>query len=428
MNATMNALSPERTEGPRKNKKSYRLGWIGCGARGSGYPMHLRRLGHAFDLMGVVDPRQDQVDLAVSTFGSEKTRQFDGAAQMLNAIGGELDGVIVASPNFCHAEHAVEVLDRGIPLLLEKPVAVNKDQLAKIWAASSNVSHACVIGFTLRYTPFYHRIQALIRGGVLGKVLSIHAEELMSDRLTSLYSRGLWRPDLSISGGLMLEKCCHDMDILSWLVGSRIDKIQSFCRRTFLHPIPGAADTCDVCKLESECRFSYNRIIASFRGLALSEHFDKLASQTTDQRCVYQSGREYPDHQTINLSFDDGMLATFSVAMAQPRNERTISIQGTEARLYGEFERGVITLIHHAGPNDERREEIVIEHDGSGHGGGDTPLVNDFIALMDGDDSSSRASLKDAINASAVCLAADQSCREERVVRFSEYLSAIYND
>lgn len=424
MSATLESAAPSSAE---TETKRYRLGWIGCGARGSGYPMHLRRLGYPIELVAAVDARDEPLDLAIETYGNKDTCRFRTAEAMLDAVGSSLDGVIVASPNFCHAEHAIAVFGHGLPLLLEKPIAISLDQLAGIWAASRSANHSCVIGFTLRYTPFYRKVRSLIQDGALGQIQTVHAEELMSDRLTSLYSRGKWRPDLAYSGGLLLEKCCHDLDILAFLTGSKIGSVHSFARRSFLNPIPEAADNCGECRLEPDCRFAYRRILSSFQKHQLGDHFDRLASQDTDMRCVYKSGLGYPDHQTLNLTMQNGILATFAVSMAQPRNERTISIQGTEGRLYGEFERGVITLVKRVGPNDEEREEIHIQHDGSGHGGGDTHLVRDFVALMNGDRGVVRASLRDAIEASAVCLAADRSVLEGRTVSLAEYSSAIFD-
>jgi predicted dehydrogenase len=408
-------------------KTPYRLALIGCGARGTGYPLYLRRLGYEIELTAAVDPNFEQAEMAATQFGSAKSRIFASAAEMLDRHAHELDGAIIASPNHTHAANAVEVFAAGIPLLLEKPVAVSQQQLADLWTASAKAGHSCVIGFTLRYTPFYSTVRRLIAQGALGTVLAIHAEEQMSDRLSSLFSRGNWRPDAQATGGLMLEKCCHDLDILSWLLGSRISEVHSFARRTFLHPIPEAGASCDACGIEPDCRFSYDRIMASFRqGTAVDEHFDKRATQFADRRCVWTSKTTYPDHQTVNLAFESGALGTFTVAQAQPRNERTLSILGTDARLEGVFERGIIRLIRRTGPNNDSIEEIPVVHDGSGHGGGDSFLVKDFVSLMDGNGSDVRASLGEAIDAAIASLATDQSCRENRTIPLDEWRSAIF--
>lgn len=401
----------------RSSVSPYRLGLIGCGARGSGYPLHLRRLGYAFEMVALADPRSDQAQLVANQFGNERTKIFGSVEELIEACGHDLDGVIVASPNHLHAEHAKAVFKRKLPLLLEKPVATSRAQLDDLWVENVASERGCVIGFTLRYTPFYQTVHRLIQDGVLGTILAIQAEELMSDRLSSLFSRGNWRPDAEATGGLMLEKCCHDMDIMAWLAGARVTEVQSFARRSFLHPIVGAGETCDACAIEPDCRFSYDRIMDSFRAGALDEHFDQRATQNADRRCVWRSDSNYPDHQSVSLAFENGVLGNFLVAQAQPRNERTLSILGTQARLVGEFERGILKVMHRTGPNNESIEEIPITHDGSGHGGGDSVLVRDFAALMNGEASDVRATLRDAIDAALVCLAADESVREGRMVR-----------
>lgn len=407
-------------------KKKYRIALIGCGARGTGYPLNLRKLGYDVDLIAAVDPQVEQAQLAAMQFGTSETRVFSTTAEMLADRTLALDGAIIASPNHTHSANASEIFAAGLPLLLEKPVAVSVDQLASLWSASAAANHSCVIGFTLRYTPFYRTIRRLIAQGVLGTVLTIHAEEQMSDRLSSLFSRGNWRTDSGATGGLMLEKCCHDLDIMAWLLGSRISEVHSFARRTFLHPVAGAGQSCDDCAIEPDCRFSYERIMASFRRGALDEHFDKRATQLADRRCVWRSGVQYPDHQTVNIAFEHGALGTFTVAQAQPRNERILSILGTDARIEGVFERGIIRVIHRTGPNNDSIEEIPIVHDGSGHGGGDSFLSRDFVALMDGDESEVRANLSEAIDAAIASLATDQSCREKRTISLDDWRSEIF--
>ena len=178
----------------------YRLALIGCGARGTGYPLHLRRLGYDFEMVALADTRLEQSRLVADQFGNEGTKIFISAEELLAVCGDCLDGVIVASPNHLHAEHAEAVFKRNLPLLFEKPVATSPLQLDALWKASVAANRGCVVGFVLRYTPFYQTVHRLIQDGVLGTVLAIQAEELMSDRLSSLFSRGNWRPDAKATG------------------------------------------------------------------------------------------------------------------------------------------------------------------------------------------------------------------------------------
>ena len=103
----------------------------------------------------------------------------------------------------------------GLIILLEKPVATTTRDCAAMWEAYLRHGRPpLAVGFVLRYTAFYGKVRELLDQGAVGKVLTIHATELLEPATTAVFMRG-WRRKHDLSGPLILEKCCHDMDLLN---------------------------------------------------------------------------------------------------------------------------------------------------------------------------------------------------------------------
>jgi len=384
------------------------LGLIGCGLRGAGYLHYLLRKHTGFQLVAAADPQINCAEFVSRTFAGSKAACVASGRELLKTPN--LDGVIIASPNAFHCRDAVDAMERGHLMLLEKPVATSFEDLGTLWQAYQRSSSTVIIGFVLRYTPFYRRIEQIVRSGAIGKIFVINAEELMSDRLSMMFARGDWRPQADRSGGLLLEKCCHDIDVLNMLARSRVKWVASRAARTYLVPQPDAGPRCSECKIEPDCRFAKVSINKSFQ-IDWDPELDELFAKLDDDRCAFDERNSYPDHQTVNLEYANGVLCNFTVAQAQPATRRTIHIIGSEGRLYGNLEENLIKVYRRKGANDESEEVIRINHDGSGHGGGDSAIVNDFCDAINSHDNPHRPGLAEGIEAALICLAAEQSVR-----------------
>lgn len=407
-------------------KNKFRIASIGCGGRSQSYLHWLRQKGFDYSLTALADPDSKKRDYFNSKFADGKALCFSDGQELMNSC--DVDGVIIATPNYLHREPAVAAMRKGYKILLEKPVAPSIDDLKALWNEYQSTSVSMIVGFVLRYAPFYQRVYELVKDGAIGQIIVISAEELMSDRLSSLFARGNWRNDAVKSGGLMLEKCCHDIDLLNWFVDSKAVRLSSLAKKTFLLPQDGAASHCKNCKLKANCRFDRGRIMESFRSEDTSEMFDLWATNETDDSCVYDNDSGYPDHQTINLEYENGVLCNFTVAQAQPTNTRTMRIIGSKGQIYADFFRNQIMLFRHTGPNNQEIEVFNISHDGSGHGGSDSVITADFLNLLNGHESPDRPGLKEGIESAMICLAADASAKSNTMISLEDLRKEIFVD
>ena len=193
---------------------------VGAGRRAAQYfryvPDDLRPL---IRLIAIADPSEPNREAFQRLFAdSRRTRQYGDGDDMLARENP--DAVIIASPNSYHARHAQLAFAAGAHVLLEKLVATSTIECQQVWQAAQAAGReaSIMVGFVLRYTAFYSRIQEIVASGELGTILAIDADENLGTELTGLFHKS-WRRRDDLSGGFLVEKCCHDFDILNWLIG-----------------------------------------------------------------------------------------------------------------------------------------------------------------------------------------------------------------
>ena len=140
---------------------------------------------------------------------------FDDWTAMLDS--GEIDAVIVASTNETHYDITMAALERGLPVLCEKPVALTIEQAREMAAAAKTAGVATMVPFTYRYMPSNQYLKWLIDDGYVGRPYSLNM------RYFSGYARGseyLWRFDTEKAGsGILGDLGTHWLDLARWLIG-----------------------------------------------------------------------------------------------------------------------------------------------------------------------------------------------------------------
>jgi len=148
----------------------------------------------------------------------------------------KVDAVIVATPHRYHAEVGCKVLQHGVHLLVEKPVAVHKNEALRLAAAQPKGVQFSVM-FNLRVLPPYRKIRELIQSGELGRLHRVHWSMSRCFRTHAYYAQGGWRGTWKgEGGGLLLNQCPHQLDLWQWLFGMP-DTVYAKCKLGKHHPI-----------------------------------------------------------------------------------------------------------------------------------------------------------------------------------------------
>ena len=348
------------------------------------------------------------------------------------------DFAMVTVQDNMHHEVALALIEKGYHLLLEKPMAPTPQECKDITEAAEKKGVKVVVCHVLRFNQFWRTIKRVIDSGRLGKVMNIIAQEEVGHLHNShSYVRGEWR-NTAESSCMIMAKCCHDMDILQWILGQKCKYVQSFGRLSYFrkeNQPAGAPDRClDGCPVADTCH--YNAVKVYPKGT--SEYFRRTAAGTnempTDEqvmeaikegpygRCVFACDNDVVDHQVVNLEYEDGCTVSFTMT-AFSEGYRGIRIFGTEGELVSSREQDYLELY----PFDTRKwERIDIDVTGndiaSGHGGGDTGIMVDILSLLRGEiPSDSICEVRTSYENHITGFAAEESRLTNKVVSIEEY-------
>ena len=182
-----------------------RIGMVGAGFMGHQHIDFIQAAPGA-ELAAVADP--------VATADSFDCPWYATTSDMLRA--GDLDAVIIANPNALHVDTAVECLEAGVAVLLEKPVAVDYAESRRLVDAVARLEGRLLVGHHRRHHPAVARARAAIEGGELGQLVAVSG--LWSARKEDEYFTDI--PWHSRKGaGVTLINVVHDLDLLRHLCG-----------------------------------------------------------------------------------------------------------------------------------------------------------------------------------------------------------------
>lgn len=385
-----------------------RIAVVGMGARAMIYAREALRHPETMQIVGVADVNPEKVRLAQETFGLPAERCF-ASAQALAAVPRFAQGVINGTMDPQHVETTLPLLRSGYDVLLEKPFALNQAQADTLLAATRETGRRVMVCHVLRYAPFYRALKELILAGTLGRIENIHMSEQVSYFHQSVsYVRGKYASPERCGSGMLLSKCCHDLDLLAWLMAQSLPASVASLGSVFQYKPenapPGAGTHCMTdCPVENGCDYAARRLYLEHpqRWAENIWHDSGLAEATPEARrallsdpanpygqCVYRMGQGIVDHQSLLIGFADGATGTFSMNGGAPASARRIHLTGTKGEAFGCFEDGHfgVTLIAPAHPGGKRAYTVDVTPapQGDAHGGGDQAQVADFVALLRG--------------------------------------------
>lgn len=415
---------------------------VGAGHRAMLYASYARHHPEELQIVGVADPLPLRRRQCLEAFGLASERCFE-SADALASVPKFADFAINGTMDHQHVPTSLPLLAAGYDMLLEKPFATDEAEMWALVAAARKHGRKIAICHVLRYAPFYRAIRQEVMNGVIGEIINVQATEHVSYHHVSVaFVRGKWnRKDLCHSTMLM-SKCCHDLDLITWMKsGIAPVRVASFGSNFQFRPEkapPGAGTRCLVdCPIKATCSYSARKLYFdhpkrwSFYVWDTLEHLakptaaDLLASLKGDNphgRCAWKCDNNVVDHQSVVVDFADGCTATLNMIGGCAKASRSLHLIGTQGEIQGNFEdsRFVIRQIDTRAGQSEYSERVVdLNQSGDmtgaqgGHGGGDLRMVADFLAVLRGAKPSiSSTSIEDSINGHLLGFCADRA-REE---------------
>jgi predicted dehydrogenase len=322
-------------------------------------------------------------------------------------------------------------------------------------------------------------MREIIQSGVLGQIANVsHRENVSFWHMAHSFVRGNWRNSTE-SSPMILAKCCHDLDILIWLLDDRCEHLSSVGNLMHYRPEnapDGATERClDGCLAADSCPYFapsiyvdhlplWQNVASSSRGFErwatrtqtrnpgliralsnlnprLKEISDyrgwpssALSNDATPEstlaalrdgpygRCVYHCDNDVVDHQVVSMQFEQGTSVTLTMHGHSHEEGRSTLIEGSRGRLYAEFKLGGSWI-----DVDQHTSDRHIRYDTStptaeGHGGGDFRLMAAFLkAIREREESAALTTARQSLESHLMSFAAEDARIEKRVVRMDHY-------
>lgn len=366
-----------------------KVGLCGLGNRLSYLACLLRQYIPEFELVSYADPAP-----AGLSYIQERGLEPAGYADLKGMLASEsIDLLMIGSPNHLHLEQIRSGLENSVPVFTEKPVVTTEAQTFELLRLLKQYGvEQLITGLVLRYSPLYKDLKATVESGEMGEITSIEASEHIAPAHGAFFMRD-WRRNSAYSGGFMLEKCVHDLDLYQGLLGCRPARVVSFGgRKTFT---------------------SVNR------ELERVDTYHKKKSSWQASNRVFDDDTDLVDYQTALIEYVNGANLCFHTNLNVPDEFRRFCVIGSRGMAEGDFVRGFYRV--HDAPSSRKRidKSYSYENTVSRHYGAEEQMAGDLAKYFHEGIPLPVSSL-DALEAGLTAIKLDESRKTGKVIDMLE--------
>lgn len=409
---------------------------IGTGARGrTAYGSRILKRPEDIKVVAVADIDPIKLNLCGDEHNVPENMRFSSGDELLQQPK-LADVLFICNQDRDHFSAAIPALEKGYDIVLEKPISPSLSECKQIAEKAKELNRKVLVCHVLRYTPFYLKVKELIDSKVIGDIVTVNAEEEVGYwHQAHSFVRGNWRNSNETSP-MILAKCCHDMDLLLWLIGKKCKRVSSFGSLRHFKPEnapEGSADRCCNCpdEVKAKCPYEVTKFYIDgpiglkngFYGWPRKvvggksptiENVTEALKTGPYGRCAYKCDNNVVDNQIVNLLLEDNVTVNFTMSAFSDKTNRTIRIRGTLGEIVGNWAEDKIKLTVFG-------EETVVYSpykvssqnaagDTGGHGGGDEGMIKSIIDYFGkGIASKSVTFVDQSTESHFVCLAAEES-------------------
>lgn len=407
---------------------------IGAGQRGAKvYGDYILRHQNACKVVAVAEPLKERREEFCRMHGIGEDRAFADWEDLLS-LGKIADCAMVCTQDQGHLRPVKEALKNGYHVMCEKPMSPDPAECLEMGAYAKKYGRTLTICHVLRYSPFYSALKKIVDSRGIGDIVNIqHLECVGYWHQAHSFVRGNWR-NAGESSPMILQKSCHDMDILAWITGKKCRKISSF--GSLYHfkkeqAPKGAADYCmGGCKAKKDCPYDAEKIYLgqeewyseTIRKVVALEGTREAIAQALKSgpygRCVYACDNDVVDHQVVNLEYEGGVTASFTMCAFTGKGSRVMNIMGTRGQILGDMEENTIEVLEFLTGN---RTKITVKTGSSGHSGSDDKFMEGFLRTVETNGAYSLSGAQESVESHLTALAAEESRVTGKTILLEEY-------
>ena len=235
MKAACTLREEKKEKGKEEKVEQVRMGIIGIGGMGSSHAKNIAE-GKVPEmrLTAVADIRKERREWAAKEL-PEDVEVFADAKEMMDS--GVCDAVLVATPHYIHPEMVIYALEHGLHALSEKPAGVYTKQVREMNEAADKSDKVFAIMFNQRTNCVYRKLHEMIESKELGAIKRVNWIITNWYRSQAYYDAAGWKATWDgEGGGVLLNQCPHQLDLLQWLCGMPV-KVRAFCHEGKWHDI-----------------------------------------------------------------------------------------------------------------------------------------------------------------------------------------------
>lgn len=370
-----------------QQRKRHRIAVIGLGMRLGMLLRAARVEGWDFDLAGYVDPAPVGLPLLAEQ-GIEAGAAYPDVPALL--ADGPFDLVMIGSPNHLHLEHLRASLDHPGMVFIEKPIVrTEAESFEAARLVRERGAGRVLVGLVARSAPIVRKALESLGDGVIGDIISIDATEHLPPAHGAYLARN-WRRRAEWGGSYMLDKVCHDFDILGRMVGARPSRVASFGGRRIF-----TADAANVPRDQGPAilrRLSGWNAAPDIRGADM----------------------DVTDHQVAIVEYANGVRLSFHSNTSAAAPERRWNLIGARGAITIDLVQNtmVVTPLETRDAIETFRWRGPV---GDSHGGADQAMARDLVAALDGE-RAFPVSVTDSLVAGLTVMAIDRALAEDRIV------------
>ncbi|UOQ91946.1 Gfo/Idh/MocA family oxidoreductase [Halobacillus shinanisalinarum] len=407
---------------------------IGAGNRGMfAYASYALKHDHEVSFIAVAEPNEERRLRFANDHNIPKENQFASWEELLDQKQ-LCEALVISTQDKQHYEPTMRALEVGYDILLEKPMSPDPLETLEMAEKAEKLNRSLTVCHVLRYSTFFSELKRLVDEGRIGDIMSVQWNENVGvQHHAHSFVRGNWS-NSGTSSPMLLQKSCHDIDLLLWLIDGECTTVSSFGSLTFFnekHAPEGSTDRCtDGCVVEHECPFSAIKLYHNEKDnwpqnvVTLNPNLDermKAIKEGPYGKCVYRSDNNVVDHQVVNLEFDNEVTVAFTMSAFTDETSRTFKIMGTKGEIHGSTAANELKVNYFTG----RKEIITPERIEGGHGGADNMIMRDFIQQSTYKRKGRKTSGKESAKSHLIAFAAEKSRDTGQTIRLNDFMSSL---
>lgn len=354
------------------------IGIVGAGNRGIRcYGLYIaREKKDIARIMGISDPDRKRLEVGKKVLNLDNSAVFDDTEKMLSKA--PLDAIIITSPDYTHKEIAISAFNKGLDVLCEKPLALTVEDCDAIIEAWKKSGRILCVGFVLRYNNFYKRMYEIINvEKKIGRIILAGAFDSVSTG-SQYFFHGWWRLRKN-SGGLLVQKATHSVDILNWIINSKPTRVYGEGGLAVFGGNQPDTKRCLECEIKNTCPEALTEKNINW------DYGEGNVVIEVEDKCVFAKEIDVYDHEVLTIAYENGVKAFFIESQFTPDYKREFWFIGDKGRLYGrdpylvsekDRREPYIEIVYR---HTRKKEIFPVKLAPGGHGGGDPGVIEDFI-------------------------------------------------